>query len=88
MMNKEQKPQSCQTDVIWRCLSDEIPLPNRIIEIEVDSKFWQIEDKTIITKTLPHHHWVLIRIDGHGGFFRAKPTEEFNQSLKWRYNDL
>jgi hypothetical protein len=88
MNNTPQHPHLRQTNVIWRCLSEETPLPNRIIEIEVDSKFWQTEDKTIITRTLSHGHWVLIRIDGDGGFFRAKPPEEFNQSLRWRYNDI
>ena len=65
----------------WRSLSEEIPNPNRIIEIEVDEK------TTRITKTLPHHGKVMIKIDGDRGFFRAKFTHEFDQSLRWRYNE-
>jgi hypothetical protein len=88
LSNEALNPPLRKGDVIWRCLSEETPLANRIIEIEVDSQFWQTDDKTIITKTLSHGLCILIRIDGDGGFFRAKPVGEFNQSLQWRYNDI
>jgi hypothetical protein len=65
----------------WYCLSEETPQPNRVIELEVDEK------TTRITKTLPHHGKVMIKIDGEKGFFRAKFTHEFDQSLRWRYTD-